>query len=324
MKHWSDIKGQADAVKFLRGSLESGAVAQSYLFWGPEGVGRSLAARAYILELFSKGAEKDLSVLRKQVYDKKHPDLIWVKPEKMKAIKIETVRGIIDALNLKPYQSPVSAAVIEDAHLMTEEAANALLKLLEEPPRSSVIILMTDKKELLLQTVLSRTTKVRFGNLSDELTCQIIRPIMEDVPETEVRLLARFSEGCPGRALRYLDEGLLERRKYLLDKFSEALREGIAHFAWLEESDRTVLSEDIELLIMSLRDAAFKSEGIDVSRREEGPERGLADIFSCLKPSEFDKTLRALVKAKEALSANCNAKLLGQILPGMILGDRSV
>ncbi|MFQ5952384.1 MAG: AAA family ATPase, partial [Candidatus Omnitrophota bacterium] len=102
-------------------------MAKSYLFFGPEGVGRALTAKAFLM-----------AVMNIDRLD--HPDVIWINPGKNKKIKIEEVRKVRDVLNLKPYEAPVNACVIEEAHMMTVEASNALLKVLEEPPEQITVL----------------------------------------------------------------------------------------------------------------------------------------------------------------------------------------
>ena len=170
-----DIKGQDNVIRYLSNSLSSGRTSSSYLFTGPEGVGRTLVARAFVNALMCSDKPDDTTSCGRcptcmRIASGDHPDIVWIKPEKNRSVKIDQVRGVKETLSLKPYESKMNVCVIEDAHLMTRDASNALLKVLEEPPGHSVIILVTNKKELLLETVISRCAEVRFRSLSVEDT----------------------------------------------------------------------------------------------------------------------------------------------------------
>lgn len=123
-----------------------GRLPSAYLFCGPTGSGKGQSARWIAQTLLGPA--------------RNHPDLIWVIPEK--TIKIETVRTIIQRLSLKPVVGQHLVVVIEGAEMMTEAAANALLKTLEEPPVAVLFILMSTAPERLPATIRSRCQRVNF------------------------------------------------------------------------------------------------------------------------------------------------------------------
>jgi DNA polymerase III subunit delta' len=313
-----DVRGQSNAVRYLAGSLSSGRAASSYLFTGPRGVGRALTAKAFIAEMAcsSSGA---CGICRdcRRIDSVEHPDVLWIKPEKNRAIKIEQVRAARDTLSFKPYELPFGVCVIEDAHLMTTEAANALLKVLEEPPGGALIVLITDKKELLPSTVVSRCAEVRFCSLTAGDTESIIAE-RSDVDGSTARFLAQFSQGSPGTALEMIGEEVLARKDALMRMVEEAAGEENPFLMSWDTEDRNVLLGDIEMLIMSLRDIMMGKEGME----ERMLDRSLSGtsayrVFEGCFADRVYHMVEKLVAMKLALEGNMNPKLAAQALPGI-------
>ncbi|MBU0571065.1 MAG: DNA polymerase III subunit delta' [Candidatus Omnitrophica bacterium] len=311
----NDIKGQDNALRYLRNSLSAGRIANGYLFVGPLGVGKATAAKGFLMELMcgvpGKGACGECAVCRR-VDALNHPDIMWIKPEKAKRIRIGEIRKAKDMLSLKPYESSVSACVIEDAHLLTREAANALLKVLEEPPGRALVVLISGKRELLLPTVISRCMEVRFHLLSADETRNILLE-RSDINAEDARFLANFSGGSPGRAIA-MAAGNIQARKKEISKLLDAIaaEEDPFLMAW-DREDRTGILEDLEFLIMFLRDAAAAR-----------PLVGSADpvFFDKYSTGEIYDILGRLIDLKRALEGNVNPKLVAPVLPGILGRDQ--
>ncbi|MCX6356417.1 MAG: DNA polymerase III subunit delta' [Candidatus Aureabacteria bacterium] len=165
-----DIKGQGSAVGLLEKSIASGRLAHSYLFHGPEGVGKELAARNFakvlncVAPICGDACERCENCLRAEKGT--HPDLLWLRPEgKVRVIKIDTIREFQHSIAMRPYMGRWKVGIFVDAHTLQhrEEAAHALLKTLEEPPAHTILILVTARPELLLPTIISRCQSVRFS-----------------------------------------------------------------------------------------------------------------------------------------------------------------
>ncbi|MFA6635972.1 MAG: AAA family ATPase [Candidatus Omnitrophota bacterium] len=318
-----DIKGQHDPVRYLRGSISSGRISASYLFSGPSGVGRALTAKAFLRELlFSSGFEGEgIGRYNDELgkFDKmEHPDVKWIIPEKNKSIGIDEIRLIKDTLYMKPFSASSNAAVIEDAHMMTQEAANALLKVLEEPPDHSIIILISDKKEWIPPTVLSRCSEVRFSPLPGG----VVRDIIMDrsgADEQTADLLAGFSQGSVGKALEWQGSDFAERRKALADmvkSFTFSPHDVLMN--WHSES-KDVLVEDIDTLIAMLRDAALANEGIPGSLLHWETIDGTSGWPVQQKNAdEIYGTMERLTEIKRAIAGNCNTKIVSQVLPFLL------
>jgi len=318
------IKGQKNAVKYLSNSLSLNRIANSYLFSGPEGTGRVPTAKAFIMALICKdgGAPEGacgVCASCRRIDTLEHPDIVWIKPEKNKTIKIEEIRKVKDRLNLKPYESDRNVCVVEDAHAMTVEASNALLKILEEPPGNSVLILATNKKELLLETVISRCSEVRFHSLSMEDTKNIV---MEDsdIAEDKAYFLAYFSQGSPGRALEMIEEDVLHRKDTLLGLVDNIVEEENAGCLNWDEASKDQLIEDIEMLIMFFRDITIGREGLEDKVFDRTiMKTGMYDFFKKYPTAKIYDTIDRLIRLKRGLMGNVNPKLVTQVLPGQLI-----
>jgi DNA polymerase-3 subunit delta' len=200
--------GQNQAVELLTQALASGRIAPAYLFVGTPGVGRALAARGFS-QLLLGDWKKGL-----------HPDLLWVSPTyqhqgqlltadeasaagvKRKTppqIRIEQVREITQFLSRPPLRASRSLIIIEDAQTMTESAANALLKTLEEPGRAT-LILIAPSTDSLLPTLVSRCQRIPFYRLGEEEMQQVLREKGESEILAHPELLA-IAQGSPGDAI---------------------------------------------------------------------------------------------------------------------------
>jgi len=320
-----EIKGQSNAVRLLSNSLKKLSFSKSYLFSGPDGVGKGLTVKAFLLSILCP--EKDAEHMAcltcpvcKRIAASEHPDIHWIKPEKNKSIKIDDIRSLRDSMNLKPYEAILNAGIIEDAHLMTEEAQNALLKVLEEPPGNSILVLITNKKELLLPTVVSRCAEVRFSFLSIKETTDIVTKNL-DLEPSSIEVLSYFSQGSPGTALKMVEEGVLARKKELISLIEDIVKEEAPYCLNWDSENRDVLFEDIEMVIMFLRDVLFGIEGYSAKVLDRSFfQTGIYRHFSKYNAEKIYKIVVELIKVKKALFGNANPKIVSRVLPGILMG----
>ena len=209
------IRGQARALRLLRPMLKSKLLPPALLFFGPEGVGKATAAVAFAkaLNCLKPGPDGDCCdacVSCVQADKGIDPDLKRVNPayqaglreeeaERQRTIRVDTARHIIKDMEMTSMGGRWKVAVIEDAERLEIEAANALLKTLEEPPARALWILVTSRRERLLPTILSRCHRLPFSALPDKEVADILKEQGLDFREAE--RLSRLAEGSPGRAL---------------------------------------------------------------------------------------------------------------------------
>jgi DNA polymerase-3 subunit delta' len=141
----------------------------AYLFAGPPGSGKRVAARAFAAELLAAGAPEPDDARRRALADPSpHPDLVWLTPQGNQHLVDEVRERVIVAAAYRPFEGTRRAFVIEAAEAMADESQNALLKTLEEPGPFVHLVLITSEPTALLETVRSRCQTVRFAPLTQE------------------------------------------------------------------------------------------------------------------------------------------------------------
>jgi DNA polymerase-3 subunit delta' len=197
------VVGHAHAQELLARSLASGAVHTCYLFWGPPGVGKRLLADAFLrAALCAAGGAAPCGHCRScTLYGGgAHPDLLVVTPvEDKKSISVDQARDLGEWLSRTPALGTRKAVIVDPADALTDHAANALLKTLEEPPKGSLIVLVAARAGALPPTILSRTQQIALGALSDDEVARVLG--RNGWPGQAARQAAALAEGSPGVAL---------------------------------------------------------------------------------------------------------------------------
>lgn len=176
---------------------------RSYVFHGARSLGKATAAAELARALNCQGHDGSaLCGSCKQFEAGTYPDLITIGLEDRASIVIEQIRGLVQTLSLSSYYSSgVRVVIIDDAHLMTTEAQNALLKLIEEPPPHTIFILVAERLESLLVTVRSRCQAVHFAPPGEAGIAGLLERQLGLKPSDASRLAAAAS-GAPGLAFR--------------------------------------------------------------------------------------------------------------------------
>ena len=254
-----------------------GAPSHAYLFHGPSGTGKRTVARAFAAALLAEGA-RDPGAVAERVARDTHPDLTWVTPSGAAEMLVADIdEPVVAAATRTPFESSRRVFVIEGADTMNDQAANRMLKTLEEPPPFVHLVLLTDRREDVLATIASRCQAVRFDPLAP---AQIAARLKDVEPERaqacarlalgDARLAARLA-GMEGQALRAAAESFVrsalngstgERRwTELLDVAKAA---GVA----AGEAQDERLARELELVASKER-KRYEREGSDARRRAE-------------------------------------------------------
>ena len=295
---FDDILGQDRAVSFLKALLKSERLSGSYLFAGPQGVGKALSARRFAQTLLCE---------TEPIQNFTHPDLVWIEVEEDAATHpVERVRELKRQLGLKPWGGGYRLVVIVEVERATEEAQNALLKVLEEPPSKTFFILTSVETERVLPTVLSRCRAISFGALSEKIVAQVARETWGCSSEKAV-LLARLSQGSLGQALRFKEEAFLEKKNRWIDEFlPKALAIDRSGDFFGDRRESRLL---LEVLLGYVRDRWIASlQGKQELFLNQDREKEIAKQKDTT-PSQLESSLQEILLADERLSQNANQKL---------------
>lgn len=229
---FSDILGQEKASSYLQKLVRSQKVPGALLFYGPDGVGKGLAAREFAQALncqdpaarqtgdacgvcaacqaVAKGTHPDVTFVdflyqarlevKKDFSSKGYEEELEKEVAKQQHIGVDTIRDVTAKSQQKAVGGGWKVLIVDAAQTMQGAAANALLKFIEEPPARTLWILITNKRSAMLRTILSRCQPLAFAPLSQENVKQVLADTGADVPDAD--LCARYSAGSVSGALK--------------------------------------------------------------------------------------------------------------------------
>ncbi|QAY67478.1 DNA polymerase III subunit delta' [Paenibacillus protaetiae] len=198
MLSMEQVAGQWKAKKLLQHALRSGKVSHAYLFHGPAGTGRKQMALAFAKALFCTSGGDDACGHCLECRKFEHgnqPDLIQLAPSGQ-SIKIEQIRELQQEFVYRGNNGGRKVYIIERAETMTVQAANSLLKFLEEPAAEVTAILITDNGQAVLPTIRSRTQPVPFLPVSPDSLLEAL--LAEEAPPLLARTAVQLSSGLDG------------------------------------------------------------------------------------------------------------------------------
>jgi len=266
---WDTIIGHKSQIEFLKNAQSSKRVAHAYLFVGPRGIGKHLAALTFAKALCceNEGAACERCESCKMVESGVHPDIrVTQSDERSGAVKIEQIRGIQDRVSLASSQGKFKVEIVLGAGAMTAEAQNAFLKVLEEPPKDTVLILVADNIEALFSTIRSRCWVVKFAAMGISVVEEILKRDYAAADEA-AHFLATMSGGRLGEAISLLSSDIIERRDDILS----------GRWDLVEEDQKT-----LEILCGIYRDALMSK--VNAHR---------ALLVNADKPAEIEKLTRS-------------------------------
>jgi DNA polymerase-3 subunit delta' len=218
---WDLIACQKEVIDQLKMAIKNNELSHAYLFLGSEGVGKQATAKVFASVVnCPKGGCGECPICLKIQHDL-HPDVVFVEPEG-NFFTIEQVRELQHEVDLKPFEAQMKVYILDDVDKMTAEAANALLKTLEEPPLNVLFILLTPNLDGILPTVVSRCQIVRFKPISVSSLISFLVSKYK-VKEVDAELFARLSGGILTKAIRFAESELEHRRRKLILQIIEGV-----------------------------------------------------------------------------------------------------
>ncbi len=305
-----ELFGQEKAKKILDGIFARKRIPHAFLFSGPDGVGKALFARgvAAAINCRQKREEPLFACGRcascRKIIHRNHPDFQIVAPQNG-VMKISQIRQLIKELEYPPYESSMRVVLLEDAHTMGREAANALLKTLEEPQPGNLLILTASSAQKMLETISSRCQKIPFFSLESVDIIQILR--QEGLGEDEAALVARLGDGSPGAALELQKTGIVPLWREIIAFLSRpVVSVGEEVFSLLDFAERMAALEEHLFLFLGLfrrwlRDLLFDDRSSLALYCDEFAD----SAAKCWNKEELFANMNALEDAERALARNC-------------------
>jgi DNA polymerase III subunit delta' len=309
---FADVHGHERAIAYLRRGWERKRLAHAFVFTGPAGVGKGMVARALALGLHCDTAPFDACGACnacRTIAAGTHPDVrVIAGPAKERRdVSIEQVRDLQRELGFRSLSPHPKVGIIDEAHLLTLQAQNALLKTLEEPGCESVLVLVAVQASSLAPTILSRCQRVSFAPLPTDAVVAILE--RHGRARAEAIALATYAEGSPGRALALDPEFFGARRRELLGTLATMRRAG---FKTLSDFAQTLATEDKDPAAVLALIASWHRDAL--RRAVLGPDAELqnADLAAALGTPRIDASLRNLettYATMRALRQNANRNL---------------
>ncbi len=277
---FSDIRHQEPALAAIAGAFAADRLPHGFIFCGPSGVGKALAARALANALLCDSPKRGSSHTAPEpcgqcdqcrlTEREAHPDLNWFrKPLERTELTIGVVARkegrkdspdgftINESVQFKPMQARRRVTVIEGAELMNVEAANAFLKTFEEAPEGSYLVLLVTALDRLLPTIRSRGRLVRFRALPDEFVSELLARDHK-LPATDAAVVARFAEGSMERAAELVRSDFAALRRKVLEALSRLDGPAALNLAdeindWASEQAKSEIQTDAKVEENTLR-----------------------------------------------------------------------
>lgn len=287
------IQGQGAVVEALRNILKSGRVAHAYLFTGPAGVGKRTCAC-----LFAEALNGEINQIE--------PD--------GSVLKIGQIRKLQKDIFLTSCRKKIY--LICEAEKMTEEAANCLLKVLEEPPTQSILILLTQNSCRLLATIRSRCQTICFQRLSSEVMYKLLQEYIGKISNEKAELIIRLADGSLSQALNYLTQPGFEQKRQQIWQVTELCLQRRTDKIFvladsLEETERDKVMTALTLLAGCYRDILIWQKSKDrFLLLNQDKDEVISRLSGLLTPKETEDGFNAVIAAVRDIEKNGNIKLL--------------
>lgn len=331
MIEFSDVVGHSDIIDYMQSAIKLDKVAHAYIFSGEKGMGKTMLAELFaqllVCESHKEGAinGKDAKLFCgecrscAQAMSKNHPDVKVLQREKVKTIGVDEIREQINNdIVIKPYNSQKKIYIIPEAHLMTEQAQNALLKTIEEPPHYAMIILLAESAESMLATIQSRCVVLRFKNIRDT---QVIRYLIEQekLPDYEAKICAAFAQGNIGKgkvlgSSEKFDE-IKKKAVFMLSRIHGSKVAEMGSFIKEVVECKDDINDYLDIVAVWYRDVLMYKTTGDINKVVF--QENITAIKDRAKESNYEgieQILLGIEKVKQRLKANVNFDLSMELL----------
>lgn len=248
-KTFDSVLGQDRVVNVLKNQVKSGNISHAYLFSGERGTGKTTCAKIFAKAINCLNPKDGSPCMEcencKAIEEETTIDVVEMDAASNR--RIDDIRNLKDNVIYPPNKLKYKVYIIDEAHMITREAFNALLKIMEEPPSHLVFILATTEIEKIPSTILSRLQKYEFNKIDENKIKEQIDYILEDrsitMENEAIRLIIKKANGAMRDALSILDQVLsLEKESYKLSEVENLL--GVVDFYDIDKLARAIARKD--------------------------------------------------------------------------------
>ena len=310
----SRVPGQTRTKRFLRQIIRTGRIPHALLFSGLAGSGKTAMAREFGKALNCVNLQDfdscDSCPSCRKTDEGNHPDLLHIVSEGA-FIKLHQIHTLRERCRFRPFEGRHRVIVIEDARNLRDEAANALLKLLEEPPAHNIFLLTVLEPQMLLPTIVSRCCHVRFQPLEDSYIAQHLHEELH-IPENRARELALLAEGSLDKARSLTDDAHITHRNRVIEAVRTLKTLSMLDFfaltaQWAKDTED--LEQDLKYIKLWLRAIIFARLGIEREAVLES-DRGLIGSVGNTSAESLFQLYGCVEEALRDLRQNANRQLV--------------
>lgn len=295
--------GNLRIKEYLSNAVDSGQVSHAFLFSGVDGIGKKtlaeITARALVCQ--NNGA-KPCGTCPACIKSARaaHPDIIHIRRSKA-SIGVDEIRALKQDAYLRPNDGEKKVYLIHEADSMTQEAQDALLKILEEPPAFTVFLLLCYNEKSMLETVRSRCVRLPLAPLCSEDMAKLLKEKFPEYTQEEISKLCKRSDGVAGKVIDIDDvDDALPNAQRIIQAAAKGDDLAIAEsFIAIEKSKRDELMSVLDCLSVCLRDALVHN----LSGCAQGEDACLS-LAKNVKNSELVRLSDSVTKAKSYCSQN--------------------
>lgn len=317
---FDEVAGQKHIIKTLKNALANNKIAHAYLFCGPRGTGKTTMAK-----LFAKALNCEEGIGHQcnkcsnclEVIEGSHPDVIEIDAASNNGV--EQVRDLIDKVNYLPIKGRYKVYIIDEVHMMTTSAFNALLKTIEEPPAHVIFILATTEPHNIIPTILSRCQRYDFTKVSDGDIQERMAVVLEKegikYDNEAVQAIISLADGGMRDALSILDQILAYSGNSL------SVEDVYSLFGLASEEEKVSFIKDVNSGNISSaleKIKAFSEGGVDLKRLTSDLLEILKDVLILKKTNDENELTAISEKHADELSSLISTKKLNEMIGALL------